>query len=165
MYPFARVRYQNIMKKLTHLLSLSLALGLIACGDKTTTKEEDVSLPEPQTASPNTPAPDPVFRVAAPVDQKKAAIQNSFWAVNQHLDLGGSFYLYLSSEQALAKLDEYLDGFSAIADAAGTQLGEMERQQMTMAMDMGRNWLTVQFHPEANANLMVVGWGGVLGDG
>ena len=82
------------MKKLTHLLSLSLALGLIACGDKTTTKEEDVSLPEPQAASPNTPAPDPVFRVAAPVDQKKAAIQNSFWAVNQHLDLGGNPYHY-----------------------------------------------------------------------
>ena len=35
---------------------------------------------------------------------------------------------------------------------------------VNMAMDMGRNWLTVQFHPEANANLMVVGWGGVLGD-
>jgi len=126
------------MKKLSRFLSFLLVLGLIACGDKTTTKEEEVSLPEPQVSPSSTPAPDPVFRVAAPVDQKKAAIENSFWAVNQHLDLGGSFYLYMSTEQVLSKLDELMDGFSAIADAAGAQLGERERQQMTMAMDMGR---------------------------
>jgi GMP synthase-like glutamine amidotransferase len=35
---------------------------------------------------------------------------------------------------------------------------------INMAMDMGRNWLTVQFHPEASASLMVRGWGGKLGD-
>ena len=86
------------MKKLSRFLSFPLVLGLIACGDKTTTKEEEVSLPEPQVSPSSTPAPDPVFRVAAPVDQKKAAIENSFWAVNQHLDLGGSFYLYMSTE-------------------------------------------------------------------
>ncbi|MDP6903926.1 MAG: hypothetical protein QF406_05725 [Verrucomicrobiota bacterium] len=126
------------MKKLSRFLSFPLVLGLIACGDKTTTKEESVSLPEPQVSPSSTPAPDPVFRVAAPVDQKKAAIENSFWAVNQHLDLGGSFYLYMSTEQVLSKLDELMDGFSAIADAAGAQMGEVERQQMTMAMDMGR---------------------------
>ena len=126
------------MKKLAHVLSFPLVLGLIACGDKTTTKEESVPLPEPQATSLNTPDPDPVFRVAAPVGQKKAAIRNSFWAVNQHLDLGGSFYLYMSTEQVLSKLDELMDGFSAIADAAGAQMSEVERQQVTMAMDMGR---------------------------
>ncbi len=73
-----------------------------------------------------------------PAGQKKAAIQNSFWSVNQYLDQGGNFYLYMSTEQVLSKLDELLDGFSAVADAAGSQLGEVERQQMTMAMDMGR---------------------------
>ena len=35
---------------------------------------------------------------------------------------------------------------------------------INMALDMGGGWLTVQFHPEANANLMVMGWGGELGD-
>ena len=70
--------------------------------------------------------------------EKLAAIKNSFWAVNKHLDLGGSFYLYLSTEQMLAKLDGYLDTITAFADFAGEQLNEQERQQMAMAIDMGR---------------------------
>jgi len=70
--------------------------------------------------------------------EKLAAIKNSFWAVNKHLDQGGSFYLYLSTEQMLAKLDGYLDTITAFADFAGEQLNEQERQQMAMAIDMGR---------------------------
>ena len=122
--------------------SLTLTACLIGCGKKTTTTTETEGNPpaatQPQAASSNQAKPDPVYRVAPPVDQKKAAIQNSFWAVNQHLDLGGSLYLYLSTEQVLAKLDGYLDAISALADAAGQQVGEGERQQIAMAMDMGR---------------------------
>ena len=127
-----------------HLFAtLTLTACLIGCGKKTTTTTETEGNPpaatQPQAASSNQAKPNPVYRVAPPVDQKKAAIQNSFWAVNQHLDLGGSFYLYLSTEQVLAKLDGYLDSISALADAAGAQLDERERQQMTMVMDMGRS--------------------------
>ena len=132
-----------------HLFAtLTLTVCLIGCGKKATTTTESVTpkpeanplvAPPSQAASSNQAKPDPVYRVAPPVDQKKAAIQNSFWAVNQHLDLGGSFYLYRSTEQVLAKLDGYLDSISALADAAGTQLDERERQQMAMVMDMGRS--------------------------
>ncbi|SVD18944.1 uncharacterized protein METZ01_LOCUS371798, partial [marine metagenome] len=130
------------MKKRHLFATISLAACLIGCGKKTTTTTETEGNPpaatQPQAASSNQAKPDPVYRVAPPVDQKKAAIQNSFWAVNQHLDLGGSLYLYLSTEQVLAKLDGYLDAISALADAAGQQVGEGERQQIAMAMDMGR---------------------------
>ena len=35
---------------------------------------------------------------------------------------------------------------------------------VVMALDMGGDWITVQFHPEASADLMVKGWDGKLGD-
>jgi len=145
------------MKKFVNFLPFITAAGLIACGGNETTSEDPEAKPstQPETGGQagqqavaekkeeprNTLWDEVASRVKSetvPAGQKKAAIQNSFWSVNQHLDLGGSFYLYMSTEQALAKIDEYLDGISAVADAAGAQLGERERQQMTMAMDMGR---------------------------
>ena len=145
------------MKNFVNFLSLLTAVGLIACGENETTSEappikaeqKDKGTAQKQgeatahkkEAPQNTLWDEVASRVKSetvPAGQKKAAIQNSFWSVNQHLDQGGNFYLYMSTEQVLTKMDELLDGFSAIADTAGTQLGEMERQQMTMAMDMGR---------------------------
>ncbi len=132
------------MKKRYLFATISLTACLIGCCKKTSTSTTETegnppAATQPQAASSNQTKPDPVYRVGPPVDQKKAAIQNSFWAVNQHLDLGGSFYLYRGTEQVLAKLDGYLDGISALADAAGTQLDERERQQMAMVLDMGRS--------------------------
>ena len=157
MHPFAPVQYQNIMKKPLNFLLLLTAAGLLACGGNETTSETPEAKPSAQPEAggqvgqqavaekkeepKNTLWDEVASRVKSetvPAGQKKAAIQNSFWSVNQYLDQGGNFYLYMSTEQVLSKLDELLDGFSAVADAAGSQLGEVERQQMTMAMDMGR---------------------------
>ena len=145
------------MKKPLNFLLLLTAAGLIACGGNETTSEVPEAKPSAQPEAgdqagqqtvvekkeepKNTLWDEVASRVKSetvPAGQKKAAIQNSFWSVNQHLDQGGNFYLYMSTEQVLSKLDEFLDGISAVADAAGSQLGEVERQQMTMAMDMGR---------------------------
>ena len=145
------------MKKPLNFLLLLTAAGLLACGGNETTSETPEAKPSAQPEAggqvgqqavaekkeepKNTLWDEVASRVKSetvPAGQKKAAIQNSFWSVNQYLDQGGNFYLYMSTEQVLSKLDELLDGFSAVADAAGSQLGEVERQQMTMAMDMGR---------------------------
>jgi len=145
------------MKNLLNFLLILTATGLLGCGGNETTSETPEVKPSAQPEAGGQPGQQAVAekkeepkntlwdevasRVKSetvPAGQKKAAIQNSFWSVNQQLDQGGNFYLYMSTEQVLSKLDEFLDGISAVADAAGTQLGEMERQQMTMAMDMGR---------------------------
>ena len=118
------------MKKLHLIATFTLAACFIGCGKKTTT-EEVTSKPEKKPHVTSKPA-------ASPAGQKQAAIRNSFWAVNQHLDQGGSFYLYLSTEQMLAKLDGYMDQITAMADLAGQELGEREKQQIAMAIDMGR---------------------------
>lgn len=115
--------------KITPLLaSLSLAVMLIGCGKKTT-QDEVSSQPEKKPPTQTTPPS---------AGQKQAAIKNSFWAVDQHLDQGGSLYLYLSTEQLLAKLDGFIDTMTAFAEVAGAEMDERAQQQMAMAIDMGR---------------------------
>jgi len=116
------------MKKLPLIASLSLVVLLISCGKKTT-QDEVTSQPEKNLPAKKTPPP---------AGQKQAAIKNSFWAVDQHLDQGGSFYLYLSTEQLLAKLDGFINTMTAFAEVAGAEMDERDQQQMTMAIDMGR---------------------------
>ena len=123
------------MKKAPIYLSIalgSLLIGWNGCGKETTT-EEVVSEPEEK----KNPSPARVTHVA-PAGKKNSAVPNSFWAVDRHLDQGGSFYLYLSTEQMLAKLDGYLDTASQFMDAMAAQFGEGEQQMFSMAMDMGR---------------------------
>ena len=116
------------MKKIPLFASLSLAVFLIGCGKKTT-QDEVSSQPEKKPPAQTTPPP---------AGQKQAAIKNSFWAVDRHLDQGGSFYLYLSTEQLLAKLDGLIDTMTAFAEVAGEGMNERDQQQMAMAIDMGR---------------------------
>ena len=116
------------MKNTPLIASLSLAVWLIGCGKKTT--QDEVS-----SQSEKNP---PAKKTPLTAGQKQAAIKNSFWAVDRHLDQGGSFYLYLSTEQLLAKLDGFIDTMTTFAEVAGTELDERDRQQMAMAIDMGR---------------------------
>ena len=102
------------MKKYSDLFVFPLLLSLLGCGgETTTTEEESASITTPPTASvkptPVASPPLPTPSVSAPVGQQQAATQNSFWAVNQHLDQGGTFYLYLSSEQLMSKMDNFME--------------------------------------------------------
>ena len=119
------------------VLSLILAPG---CGEKTTPPaEESTGKPDGSGAASGGAAPQgPHVRVETPT-AKPSPQKTSMAEVAKHLDFGGSFYLYLSTEQVLAKLDGYLDAASALADEAGQwEFDEQQRQQIAMAVDMGR---------------------------
>ena len=133
------------MKKYSDLFVFPLLLSLLGCGgETTTTEEESASITTPPTASvkptPVASPPLPTPSVSAPVGQQQAATQNSFWAVNQHLDQGGTFYLYLSSEQLMSKMDNFMETMGGLVDAAGQELGEEEQQMATAGMDMVRTF-------------------------
>ncbi|HIG81343.1 MAG TPA: hypothetical protein EYQ62_06850 [Verrucomicrobiales bacterium] len=115
------------------VLSLILVPG---CGEKTTPPTEE-STGEPVGSGGAAPQ-GPHVRVETPT-AKPSPQKTSMAEVAKHLDFGGSFYLYLSTEQVLAKLDGYLDAASALADEAGQwEFDEQQRQQIAMAVDMGR---------------------------
>jgi hypothetical protein len=119
------------------VLSLILAPG---CGEKTTPPaEESTGKPDGSGAASGGAAPQgPHVRLETPT-AKPSPQKTSMAEVAKHLDFGGSFYLYLSTEQVLAKLDGYLDAASALADEAGQwDFDEQQRQQIAMAVDMGR---------------------------
>ena len=119
------------------VLSLILAPG---CGEKTTPPaEESTGKPDGSGEASGGAAPQgPHVRVETPT-AKPSPQKTSMAEVAKHLDFGGSFYLYLSTEQVLAKLDGYLDAASALADEAGQwEFDEQQRQQIAMAVDMGR---------------------------
>ena len=133
------------MKKYSDLFVFPLLLSLLGCGgETTTTEEESASITTPPTASvkptPVESPPLPTPSVSTPVGQQQAATQNSFWAVNQHLDQGGTFYLYLSSEQLMSKMDNFMETMGGLVDAAGQELGEEEQQMATAGMDMVRTF-------------------------
>ena len=117
------------MNKIKFSIVSIAAAGLMACGGKQTAKEEvttEPSKPSEQVASPP----------AAPA--KQAAVKNSFWEVNKHLDQGGTFYLYLSTEQALAKFDGWLENVIGLMEMGAKEMSEEDAQQLRMAVNMGR---------------------------
>ena len=122
------------------ILSLILAPG---CGEKTTPPAENETdgggaASGSDEASGGAAPQGPHVRVETPT-AKPSPQKTSMAEVAKHLDFGGSFYLYLSTEQVLAKLDGYLDAASALADEAGQwEFDEQQRQQIAMAVDMGR---------------------------
>ncbi len=128
---------KNSLILTTVVLSLLIAPG---CGEKTTPPtEESTDEPVGSGAASGGAAPQgPHVRVETPT-AKPSPQKTSMAEVAKHLDFGGSFYLYLSTEQVLAKLDGYLDAASALADEAGQwEFDEQQRQQIAMAVDMGR---------------------------
>ena len=128
---------KNSLILTTVVLSLLIAPG---CGEKTTPPtEESTGEPVGSGAASGGAAPQgPHVRVKTPT-AKPSPQKTSMAEVAKHLDFGGSFYLYLSTEQVLAKLDGYLDAASALADEAGQwEFDEQQRQQIAMAVDMGR---------------------------
>lgn len=117
------------MKKKTAIFAVILLWAGAACGGKETTATEETS-----TSS----APPSVPSGAASQSPAKAAVANSFWEVNQHLDQGGSFYLYLSTEQAVAKFDDWTENLIGLLEVAGQEMPEDEAAQMSMAINMIR---------------------------
>ena len=118
------------MKSIQLGISTLMIAGLVACGGKQTTTEEIST----ETTGPVPAGPQPV---AQPQGQK-AAVKNSFWKVHRHLDQGGNFYLYLGTEQATAKVDQWLENLTNLMELAGTDMPEQEAAQMRMAINIGR---------------------------
>ena len=116
------------------VLSLLIAPG---CGEKTTPPAENETegggAANGGGAASDGAAPQgPHVRVETPT-AKPSPQKTSMAEVAKHLDFGGSFYLYLSTEQVLAKLDGYLDAASALADEAGQwEFDEQQRQQIAV---------------------------------
>ena len=116
------------MKNIKFAAAITLVFIVVSCGKQTaneTVTGESKSKPIVKPGS-------------DPATQKQAAIKNSFWEVNKHLDQGGSFFVYLSTEQMLTTLDGYLDTIGSFADMAGREFGPDNQQQIAMVLDMAR---------------------------
>lgn len=97
--------HSHIMEKLIFPSALALAAFLLAgCGKR----EPVVSNP------PIVPLPAAQAKNLAANAAKISAEKNSYAEVAPHLDLGGQFYLYLTTEQLIPRIEEMLKMYSEI---------------------------------------------------
>lgn len=106
------------MKKTFITQVLMLAAGLtFGCGKP--------AAPPTGTPSPSVPGQ---AKNTSSNSSKVSAEKNSFSEIAQHLDLGGHFFLYLSTEQVIPKIEEKVKLFAEVGIEALKASGEFKKE-------------------------------------